>query len=179
MTHPDSGTPQAVPPLCPRSTVSNQDGIWALVFRDRERITDERMLRPFIWLNFSLNYQPLAYIFLLLIKRVSLKWNVRRSLKVHNPLSSQIAGHLNTVPIGIQSLSLLIGSGSDREHQCRLFRFQKWGLYFMLLLSQYTVITEIWTVLRSWCYLTEIMDIYAYKNQNAKCGLLVYTLEIC
>ena len=41
-----------------------------------------------------------------------------------NPPSSQIAGHLNKAPIKIQSLSLLIGVGGDRqpELQC-LFQF--------------------------------------------------------
>ena len=41
-----------------------------------------------------------------------------------NPPSSQIASHLNKVPIKIQSLSLLIGFGSDRQPElwC-LFRF--------------------------------------------------------
>ena len=32
-----------------------------------------------------------------------------------NPASSQIAGHLNKVTIKIQSLSLFIGFGSDRQ----------------------------------------------------------------
>ena len=32
-----------------------------------------------------------------------------------NPLSSQITGHLNTASINIQSLSLLVGSCSDRQ----------------------------------------------------------------
>ena len=40
-----------------------------------------------------------------------MKGNVRRSVRAHNPPFSQIAGHLNKVPIKIQSLSLLIGSG--------------------------------------------------------------------
>ena len=38
--------------------------------------------------------------------------------RVHTPPSSQIAGHLNKVPMEIQSLSLLIVSGSDRQHEC-------------------------------------------------------------
>ena len=42
-----------------------------------------------------------------------------------NTPSSQIAGHLNKAPLKIQSLSLLVGFGSDRqpELQC-LFQFQ-------------------------------------------------------
>ena len=48
-----------------------------------------------------------------------------------NPPSSQIAGHLNKAPIKIQSLSLLIGFGSDRQPECRcLFQFhlyRPWG----------------------------------------------------
>ena len=41
-----------------------------------------------------------------------------------HPPSSQITGHLNKVPIKIQSLSLLIGFGSDRQPELRcLFRF--------------------------------------------------------
>ena len=36
-----------------------------------------------------------------------------------NPPSSQVAGHLNKVPIEIQSLSLLIGVGSDRQPEPR------------------------------------------------------------
>ena len=33
--------------------------------------------------------------------------------------------HLNKAPIKIQSLSLLTGSGSDRQHKYLLFWFQK------------------------------------------------------
>ena len=41
-----------------------------------------------------------------------------------NPLFSQIAGHLNKVPIKIQSLSLLIEFGTDRQPERRcLLRF--------------------------------------------------------
>ena len=41
-----------------------------------------------------------------------------------NPPSSGIAGHLNKVPIKIQSLSLLTGFNSDRQPECWcLFRF--------------------------------------------------------
>ena len=49
---------------------------------------------------------------------------LRWFLRVLNLLFSQIAGHLNKVPIKIQSLSLLPGSGSDRQHEHWLFRFQ-------------------------------------------------------
>ena len=38
-----------------------------------------------------------------------------------NPPSSQIAGHLNKAPIKIESLSLLIGFGSDRQPECEFF----------------------------------------------------------
>ena len=34
-----------------------------------------------------------------------------------NPPSAQIARHLSKAPIQIQSLSLLIGSGSDRQQE--------------------------------------------------------------
>ena len=39
--------------------------------------------------------------------------------------SSQIANHLIQAPIKTQSLSLLMCSGSDRQHECRLFQIQK------------------------------------------------------
>ena len=71
--------------------------------------TDERMLQLFIWLTFSLNSNPLSYTFLLL-KRVSLKQNLRRSVWVQT-CPSQIADHLNKTPMKIQSLSWLVGSG--------------------------------------------------------------------
>ena len=48
------------------------------------------------------------------------------SLLGYKPADSQIAGHLNKAPIKIQSLSLLIGSGSDRQYEHRFFWFQKY-----------------------------------------------------
>ena len=82
----------------------------------------------FYLINFSLEFQtPYPYTFLLLIKRVCLKWNLRPSVTVHNLPSSQITGHLNKAPIKIPSLSLLIGSGSDR-----LSWFQGKGLDHMI-----------------------------------------------
>ena len=115
--------PQAASPLRLRRTASNHDGIWAIVLQgemstaqDTHKVNRWKNAVAFIWLTFSLNSKPL-------IKRVGLKWNVRRSLRVHNPPSSQITGHLNKVPIEIKSLSLLIGSGGDRQHKHRLFRF--------------------------------------------------------
>ena len=56
-------------------------------------------------------------------EKPALKGNVRWSDRVHNPPSSQIAGHVTEAPIKIPSLSLLIGSGSDRWQECQLFRF--------------------------------------------------------
>ena len=63
--------------------------------------------------------------FFLLIKKAGLKGNGRWSFRVHNSPSSQISSHLNKLHIKIQSLSLLIGSGSDRRHRSQLFWFQK------------------------------------------------------
>ena len=111
-----------------------QDGIWATALQGETPTTQDtekdhcpghriKDVAAFIWLTFSLNSIPLTYTFLLLIKSVNLKWNLRRSVRVCNPLSSQIASHLNKVPIKIESLSLLIGSGSDKQHECRLFWF--------------------------------------------------------
>ena len=43
--------------------------------------------------------------------------------------SSQIASHLSRAPIKIQSLSLFIGFGSDRQPECRClfwFHYQGW-----------------------------------------------------
>ena len=87
-----------------------------------------RWTAAFIWLTSFLNSKSLTYTFFplefqtpylpfLLIKRAGLKWNLRWSLRVYNLLSSQITGHLNKIPIKIQSLSLLIGSGGDRKHE--------------------------------------------------------------
>ena len=75
----------------------------------------------FIWLTFSLNFNPLTYTFLPLMKRVSLKWNLRCSVRVHNSPSSYITSHLNNVPIKIQSLCLLIGSGRWQAAQTPAF----------------------------------------------------------
>ena len=54
--------------------------------------------------------------------------------------ASQIAGRLNEAPIKIQSLSLLIGFGSDRqpELQC-LFRFQ---LYLIVISTVIVVVVS-------------------------------------
>ena len=97
------------------------------IAKDHPQDTDERMLQLLLQLLsdwfFSLNSKPLSYTFLLLMKRVSLKWKLRRSVRVQNPPSSQIASHLSKAPIKIQSLVLLIGSGSDRQHELRHFRF--------------------------------------------------------
>ena len=71
----------------------------------------QRNAADFIRLTFPINSKPLTYTFLLLTKRVGLKWNVRQSVRVHNLLSSQITGHLNKVPIKSHPLSLLNGSG--------------------------------------------------------------------
>ena len=49
-----------------------------------------------------------------------------------NPPSSQIASQLNKVPIKIQSLSLLIGFGSDKQPELRcLFQFHIEGQEFL------------------------------------------------
>ena len=45
---------------------------------------------------------------------------LRWFLRVRNPPSSQITGHLNKVPIKIQSLSLLTGSANYRQHKHQL-----------------------------------------------------------
>ena len=64
-----------------------------------------------------------------------MKWNVRWSVRIHNPLSSQTSGYLNKAPTKIQSLSLLIGSSSDRQHKHWLFWFHQelWRLIFRTL----------------------------------------------
>ena len=74
--------------------------------------------------------------FFLLIKKTGFKCNVRQPFRTHNPPYSQIAGHLNKSHTKIQSLSLLLGSGSDRQHKCPLFQFHKeletyplWSVY--------------------------------------------------
>ena len=61
---------------------------------------------------FSLEFQiPYVHFFpFYKRKKADLKGNIRRSVRAHNLLSSQISGHLNKAPIKIQSLSLLIGS---------------------------------------------------------------------
>ena len=82
----------------------------------------------FIWLTFPLNSKPLTYTFLLLIKKVGLKWNLRQSVRVHpsHPPPSQIADCPNNVPIKIQSLSLLIGSGRWQAAWMPAFRVLLW-----------------------------------------------------
>ena len=52
----------------------------------------------------------------------------------YEPASSQIAGHLNKVPMKIQLLSLLIGFSSDRQPElwC-LFQFQYLTILFIQL----------------------------------------------
>ena len=90
---------------------------------------DERMLGKLLDCSFYLmNSNPITYFFPELqtpyvhfsfpYKKVDLIWDVRWSFKIHNPPSSQITSHLNKAPIKIQSLSLLIGSGSDKQHEC-------------------------------------------------------------
>ena len=134
MTHLDCRRPQAVPSLCLRRAASNQDGVWATALQEEmptDRDTDKDDHHPgrrwknaaaFTWLTFPLNSKPLTYTFLLLVKRVGLKWKLRRSLSVHNP-PPQIAGHLSKAPTKIQSLPVRIGSGSGRQHELWLFWF--------------------------------------------------------
>lgn len=50
-----------------------------------------------------------------------LRWFLRMQ---NQPTVFSDHGHLNKVPIKIQSSSLLIGSGSDGQHGHRLFWFQ-------------------------------------------------------
>ena len=54
-------------------------------------------------------------------------WNemLRWFWRARNLPSSQITSHLNKVPIKIQSLSPLIGSGSNRQHKHWLFLFHR------------------------------------------------------
>lgn len=58
----------------------------------------------------------------------------------------------------------------------------KWSLYCMLLLGQYTAITEIWTVFKGWCYLTEVTSDPKSKVKTA-CNypgdLLEYNQLLC
>ena len=83
MSRPDSRRPQAGPPLSLRRPVSIKMRSELLHFRVRVHHPGQRK-RPqertvaFIWFAFPLNSNPLTYSFLLLIKRVGLKWNWRR-----------------------------------------------------------------------------------------------------
>ena len=52
--------------------------------------------------------------FLLFIKKVGLRWDVKMYFRVHNPLVFNHQ-HLNKAPIKMQSLSLLICCGRDRQ----------------------------------------------------------------
>ena len=78
--------------------------------------------KSFICTFFPLNSKSLTLF--PLFKKAGLKGKVRWSVRVHNPLSSQIAGHLSEVPIKIQPPSLLIVSAGDGQHTHLLFWFQ-------------------------------------------------------
>ena len=76
-------------------------------------------------INFSLNFKtPHLTLFIPCCKNLGLERKDKMVCQGMNPPSSQITHHLNKPPIKIQSLSLLIGFGSDRQPklQC-LFRF--------------------------------------------------------
>ena len=84
---------------------------------------------PHLYFLFPLEFQiPLPTLFPPYDK-ADLNGNVRFSVRVCNPLSFQITGHLNKAPIKIESLSLLIGSSSDRQHESQLLQFQQWPIY--------------------------------------------------
>ena len=70
----------------------------------------------------SLNLKALT-LFIPCYKNIkTLAW--KEKTRYMNPPSSRIAGHLNKAPLKIQSLSLLIGFGIDRQPKCWcLFRF--------------------------------------------------------
>ena len=87
--------------------------------------TKERMLQLFVWLTFCLNSKPFTYTVLLLIKMVSLKCNIRWSVRVYNLPSFQVAGHPNKMPNKIQSLSLFIGSGRWKAARTLAFLVSK------------------------------------------------------
>ena len=76
----------------------------------------------FISLTSFLNSKSLTYHFPP-YKKAGSKGNLRRSVRVRNMWSSQITSHLSKVPIKIQSLSLLIGSSSVRQHNFSSFSF--------------------------------------------------------
>ena len=64
----------------------------------------------FIWLKSFLNSKPLTYNFILLIKRVGWKWNLRWSVRTHTRcLLRSPAIWIKHPPVKIQFLSLLVG----------------------------------------------------------------------
>ena len=85
----------------------------------------------FIWLIFSFNSKPqptifsplnsklFNYTFSFLIKKAGLKWNVRWSFRIHNPVSTHLQLS-NKARTENQYLSLLIGSGGDKQDKCQL-----------------------------------------------------------
>ena len=123
--HRTPGGRQAIQSLCPRESASPGDGIWATVFVPR-RAHPEMQLKN-CWsgekamldcksylINLSLNPLP---TFFFLIKTLSWDETLRWFLRVHNLPFFSDHQHLHNVSIKIQSLSLPIGSGSDRQHK--------------------------------------------------------------
>ena len=83
-----------------------------------ERMFGEMLDCSLYLINLFPEFQIPYLHFFLLTEKAGLRGYVRGN--VHNPPPSQIASHLNKVPITIQSLSLHIG---DRQHERHLFRF--------------------------------------------------------
>ena len=87
-------------------------------------------------------------------KKVSLKWDVKVVWGIYNLPSSQITSHLNEESTKIQLLSLLIGSGSDRQHKHQFLQvhyyhwekqYYKYGQFLPIVKMQFmytTVSTE-------------------------------------
>ena len=77
----------------------------------------------------ALSDWPLSWIPDLLLfppyKEAGLKGNIRPSVKVHNPPSSQITGLLNKAPIWFNPCLCLLDLAGDRQHKCGFSSFSK------------------------------------------------------
>ena len=108
--------PQAINLCAPGGTISSQGGIPATVFPGETVCPPGHRWRNyetavFIWLTSFLNSKTLTYTFLLLIKRVGLKWNLRSVRAQTHRLLRSPALWIKRPQRFIQSLSPLTGSG--------------------------------------------------------------------
>lgn len=99
------------------------------------------------YLPFFLNPNLLTYN-LCSYKKIGLQLNLRRSFRLHAPPSSQITGQMDKAPIQILFLSLLIGFGGGREHECQLLHFQCHivHMYICCLLSKVWEIIHVYVI---------------------------------